>query len=522
MTKVHVKHPGGEIVVKQGLTLLEALKAAGVALPSPCGGRGKCGKCRVKVVSGKASPCTLDTEKISPGDVAKGYRLACQFRVTGDVEIAYDHRSGFGTTLFVSKGGTPGPFGLALDLGTTTIGGSLIDLSLQETVGEGSLPNPQWAYGGDLMTRLAFALEDPRKRDAMQSSALGALKELFHSLTDACGVDPHKVTGAVLVANSPMHHLALGYDVSRLSVAPYLPETTDAVEVSFPGLPPVYAAPLGGGFVGSDALAAALSVGLNERGVKLLIDLGTNTEVILSCKGGVSLCSAPAGPAFEGAEITCGMPFAPGAVRGVRYQGGELLVDVVGEGTPQGVCGSGLLDALAVFLGTGLVDPSGRMAQPEDPSLARMIEVGSDGTPRITLGPGVYVTQRDVRALQLAKGAVRAAVDVLLSQAGLLPEDLDEVFLTGAFGSQIRRESALALGLLPQVSPDRISAVSNGALLGASMLVMSGARRRALEGAARNVRHVSLYDVPGFENMFLSSLEFGRRKGEGDAGVQNL
>jgi uncharacterized 2Fe-2S/4Fe-4S cluster protein (DUF4445 family) len=385
--------------------------------------------------------------------------------------------------------------GLALDVGTTSMVGALLDLRTGEELAAESRPNPQAMHGADLMSRLAHATagsgEGARE---LQLLALAAVRQMLERLCSKAGVKPYAVTACSFVGNTAMHHLFLGLDVSGLAVAPYTPAVTDGYMARLPGLPPLYALPNIAGFVGADAVAAGLAAGIDlpNQETVLVVDIGTNGEMLLRHRGQVYACSAPAGPAFEGGEISQGMRANPGAIEAVTFADGRLQVKTIAGAPAKGICGSGLLDAVAALRAAGLVDAGGRIVS------------GST----VELAPGVALTQKDVRALQLAKGAIRSGIDLLLTVAGVSAADLDAILLAGAFGNYLRRDSAVAIGLLPPVPVDRVRPIGNAAAAGAKLALLSrGARARA-EALGRGARHIDLATHPDFEEIFFAALNF--------------
>lgn len=401
--------------------------------------------------------------------------------------------------------------GFALDLGTTTLEGSLVDLGSGEVLASYQCANPQRAYGADVMTRLTLAVRSSDTASRMRAAALGGAGEVLRSLCLASGIPAEHVASGVLVGNTAMHHLAFGLDIAGLAAAPYSAATTkarmlDAQTAAKYGLPPMYAAPLIGSYVGSDAVAGSLATDLTAGPTRMLIDVGTNTEVLLWYRGTMYAASAPAGPAFEGGEISCGMRAGPGAVCSVQLHGGDLRLNVVGEEPAKGICGSGLIDAIAVMREAGALDLTGRLQQ--SGSLQDRIIVGDKGYPvAFILSPSLSITQMDVRAFQLAKGAIRAAVEILLRYADAAASDLQEILLAGAFGTSVRAENALATGMLPLLDKSAICAVGNTSLAGARLLLASAGSREIAEGLAASAEHVELSLRPDFQSEFLKSLD---------------
>ena len=481
---------------------------------------------------GPSPPLTPAEERLlSPAQREEGLRLACQvpYREGMEAEPVFPWVSPrakealsrgrldrfplhpLGEDKFPSLPAGEPFLGVAVDLGTTTLAASLLDLREGRELARAAAPNPQAVFGSDVMSRLAAALEK-EKRQRLRELALEGVAALASSLGD-----PGKVRAGVVVGNTAMITLFLGLDPATLALAPYLPPRTSpllasARELGLPFHPqaPVYLPPAVGGFVGSDALAGHFASRLGPAGEELpllYLDVGTNGEVILALPGGTLAASAPAGPAFEGGGISAGMPAAPGAVAGVRWEKEELRLEVVGGGRVLGICGSGLLDLVAALRAAGALDAGGlfTLHRAPPPLASRFGE--REGERFFRVAPGVELTQRDIRAFQLAKGAVAAAWRLLLEEAGVSPGELKRVLLSGAFGSYLREESALRVGLLPPVPPERVVPVGNAALEGAELLLLSREAREELEREAARFRHLSLASHPRFQEVFLEALE---------------
>jgi len=547
-----VRAAGREFTVPEGTLLSAALNRAGVLIETPCGGRGQCRKCLVRATRGAPAPSPADREQLSPAELGQGFRLACQLRVEGDLEVAV-FPAAAADARKAGLGGLSGPvevdpwaplrpagpsLGLALDVGTTTLAAALLDLRTGEELAVQAAPNPQAAYGADLMSRLSHAIQGEAEAQELTRLVREAALHLLDGLLSKAGARREDVVTGTLVGNTVMHHLFLGLPVAGLAAAPYTPALLEGRTFAIPGFPPLYALPGIAGFVGSDAVAAALAAGLDEgEGTILLVDVGTNGEILLRHGGRLYACSAPAGPAFEGGEISQGMRAGPGAIEAVRFDGTDLVVEVIpgprgraaspsagsaetgrsvrggqgqgslSQGTPaRGICGSGLLDAAAALLDASLLDWTGRLTR-TGPAARR---IAADGL-SVELAPGVGLTQRDIRALQLAKGAIRAGIDLVLQVAGTGPEALDELLLAGAFGTYLHRESALAVGLLPSIPPDRIRPVGNAAAAGAKLALLSAGARERAERLAASAHFVELATHPDFEEIFMAALNFPRR-----------
>jgi len=426
--------------------------------------------------------------------------------------------------LDVERGDTSGRlFGVALDLGTTTAVASLVDLNTGREVAHAALVNKQTAYGHDVIARINHTLEGEQGLEELRRAAVSSLQEVMDLALDKAGVQRDEVYEATLVGNSTMMHLFLGISPLSLGQLPYVAMFNDALEMPARqaglALNPtawLYMLPEIAGFVGADTVAAVLATGLDEDEgrIRLVADIGTNCELALRHGKRLLVTSTPAGPAFEGARIRCGMYAAPGAIEEIHLDG-TVRLKVIGGGEPRGLCGSGLLDIGAELVRCGIVDETGRLLDPEEVESQvwkeRLIEqeeerafvmAWREGEPPLTL------TQRDIRELQLAKGSIRTAIDFLLEKTGLAPADLDEFCLAGGFGNYLDEHSALRLGLLPAISPEKIRFVGNGALVGARLALVSRELRQRGALAARQAEHLQLAGTPDFQMRFAESMLF--------------
>ncbi len=404
--------------------------------------------------------------------------------------------------------------GLAVDLGTTKIAGYLLDLDTGRTLAAQGVMNPQIAYGEDVITRIMRANGAPAEATRLQTLVVDALNQMAADLCAEAGAEPAAIVEAVVVGNTAMHHLFLRLPVKQLALAPYVPAVQSALDIKArevglriaPGAY-VHLLPNVAGFVGADHVAMLLATGLAQAdGVMLALDIGTNTEVCLAKGETLTSVSCASGPAFEGAHISCGMRAAAGAIERVRLVGDRVEYQTIGGGPPVGLCGSGLLDAVAEMRRAGVLDPNGRLS--EHPRVRTrdnqrefvLVEREVKGRPAITL------TQRDVRELQLAKGAIRAGIQVLLEAQGCAEQDIAQVIIAGAFGFYIDVASAVAVGMLPALPLDRFRQVGNAAGTGARLALLSLARRAEAQALAERVRYIELAGVPGFTRTFVQAM----------------
>jgi len=487
----------------------EVLLELGYLVERQCGGRGDCGRCRV-VAEGNLSELAPE-EKSLLGEkaLAEGWRLACKAEILGDaavtLPVGVPHTDKiFGQVL--SDEELPENPGLAVDLGTTTVGALLVDMDNGGVLAARAVLNNQGSAGADVISRLQAARVDPRPLERMASdSVTEAVSGLFRNKPSA-----RKIKKAVVVGNTAMHHLLLGLDIGGLAAAPFAPSGTgelirrgvfntisEDVDVLFP--------PLIGGFVGSDALACVLYFDLDEikAGPAMAVDIGTNGEVILGVDGEVVAASTAAGPALEGVNISCGMRAAPGAVVDAHWRDDELVLETVGGLEPEGLAGSGLISVVRKLADTGVIDPGGRIVEPDEDPFGMVGKTGEGKL--IRLAEDIVLTQNDVREFQKAKGAVRACADVLLDEAGIAPSDLKRVFLTGSFGGKLDVEDVLAIGLLPPVDIYVVRSIPNGAGLGAAMMLNEKQFARACELAAK-CRHMELFNAPAFMDKYIDAM----------------
>lgn len=405
------------------------------------------------------------------------------------------------------------PLGLAVDLGTTKIAVYGIDLETGQTLAAEGLMNPQIAYGEDVIARIAFAQKGPDEASRLQTLVTDLLNETAVRMCGQIGAEPEQIVEMVAVGNTAMHHLFLGLPVQQLAVAPYVPAITSALDIKARDLgiriaPGAYVhlLPNIAGYVGADHVAMLLATGVAQmEGVVLALDIGTNTEVCLSNRGRLTSLSCASGPAFEGAHIKHGMRAANGAIEHLRLVGDRIEYQTIGGVPAVGLCGSGILDTLAQLVQAGVIDGRGRMGlHPrvrDDGSVREFILIEQEGN-----RPAITFTQKDVRELQLAKGAIRTGIEVLLATNRLTAEEIDQVIVAGAFGTYLDLASAMAIGLLPRLPLDRFRQVGNAAGMGARLALLSRTRRAEAQAIARRVQYVELASDPQFSKIFASAM----------------
>ena len=482
-------HPAGvAFSVERGAPLRNALSAHG--LEFPCSGRERCGGCRIRTISGLAAITPDDSAFFSEADLAAGWRLGCHLCAGESLTLEVDQ---WKPTILGDD--TAGParnttgLGVAVDLGTTTVVAQLLDLQTGQVLGVQSNLNPQAAYGSDIMSRMENAMHGADLTAPIRSCVGAMIRDLAEGRAS-------QIAEVVLVGNTVMHHLFCGLDVAPLSHVPFQSSSSGEQQLSplilgwnlSPEAKVRFLSAIGG-FVGSDILAGIVAVGLN-RGPQLraLIDLGTNGEIAIGNETGILCASTAAGTAFEAGNISMGMRAVTGAISHVSLRGKELCCSVIGDTEPCGLCGSGLVDAVACLLEGQEIRASGRFSQK---------------APALSIAGEVRLTQRDVRELQLAKGAIAAGVRILLDR-------------WGAVGNYVSAQSAIRIGLLA-FDAKRIHAAGNTALRGAKTLLT-----QRYEDVLRICRHVSLASDPRFQETFAESLAFPELPSSEQSPVQRL
>lgn len=521
---------GQRVSVHDGATLLDAAAQAGIILNTICGGVGTCRKCEVVLLPERRTV------------------LACEHRVQSDLTVEVPGRSrffeqqilhhGIDRQITLSPGiheHVPGLrdnkhiFGVAVDIGTTTIVAKLMDMATGECKATAASANPQIAYGDDVVSRIAYA-ERPKGLETLHRAVVGCLNDLIAQLEAASQVAARHIYEVTVAGNTTMTHILLKFPLSQLGQSPYRAYSTkaedcraDKMGIAINPCGNIHVVESIAGFVGSDITAVAVAVGMDEiDAMTLVVDIGTNGEIVLGTKTQMYAASCAAGPALEGARIGHGSRAVDGAIEAVFVcaDGRDIDVDVIGGGRARTICGSGLIDAIAVLLEAGLLDVTGRFIGKEalqgkaaPAILDRLIERG--GQPAFVLaGSGndanesVVLTQKDVRETQLAKAAIRAGIQLLQKKMHVADVDIQQVLLAGAFGNFIRRESALRIGLLPQVGVERVHFVGNAAGSGARMILLSSECRRLAADLAERIEYVEIAHEPDFQGVFAEALMF--------------
>lgn len=489
MAELRLLRGGAEIILEfePGARLSEVLKAGGIDFLQPCGGRGVCGKCAV-VLKGQVSPP-------DSAELKAGVRLACRAVLLGDAEAIVPESRAMEQ---IEKGGRrsveprcpmSGRYGAAVDMGTTTVVLGLYDMTTGECIAESGMLNPQSTVAADVMGRIGAALAG--ELSALRDRATGAIETLLAGACADAGIDAGQVESMVVTGNTTMLYLLTGRDPAALSHAPFeadclFDETTELCgrRAYLPGC--MHA------FVGADITCAVLYSGMcGKDETALLCDVGTNGEIALWKGGELFVTSTAAGPAFEGAGISCGCGSVAGAIDKVRVEDGRIAVHTISDAPAAGVCGSGLIDAAAAGLALGKIDETGAME--ED---------------CFVLADGVRLLPRDIRAVQLAKAAIAAGVKTLLETAGITADDVGTFYIAGGFGSHMDVHSAAAIGLFPAELAPKAKVLGNAALAGAAWLLLDGGMRDEARRIAGRAMHIDLGGNPMFNRNYVDEMMF--------------
>lgn len=460
--------------------------------------------------------------ELSSADLPTLAQLSRALRA-GDWAVSVTLREG--ELVDVEPGDTTGQvLGLAVDLGTTKVACYPVDLRTGETLAARGVMNPQISHGEDVVARIEAATRDAAIQGQLREVVAAAINEVAADLCAGVGVLPSSLVEMTIVGNTAMHHLALGLPVAQLGVIPFVgvsagPMDVKCAQLGLVAAPGAYVhfPPTIAGFVGSDHVAVLLAedFGGDDR-TRLVIDLGTNTEIALQARGRVLSCSTACGPAFEGAHIRFGMRAAPGAIEHVKLdaQTGRVRVSVIGERPPVGICGSGIVDAVAELLASGWVSERGALnaetpaTRADDEGIAELVlcQASAEGGREVTL------SQRDLGEIQLAKGAIRAGINVLLQQAAVDPASIDEVIVAGAFGTYLDPHSAMRIGLFPRVPMSRVRAVGNAAGVGARRALLARSARVQAARIAKEANYLELTLHPGFARIFAEAMRYSDQR----------
>ena len=488
MYQIHLTNTGETIPAQQGDNLLELLRAHGLAPEAPCGGHGTCKKCGVLVDGVEQLSCQTIIDRDMTVTVPEKTAKTNVLEQGLDVSVPMDPAR-------------PG-YLLAFDIGTTTVVGYLLDESGKE-LASASMLTPQSPFGADVISRIQLALNGDA--DAMTACIREGRAKLTQEACRKAGVEPSQIGVVSVVGNPCMQQLFLGMSVKNLATVPFAPSITASNITSAKDIVPIWenavllTPPDIAGYVGADTMGCILSTRMYASDeITLMVDLGTNGEMALGNKARMTACSTAAGPALEGAKIKFGMRGAPGAIDHVWVEDGALRCSVIGDGEAKGICGSGLIDAVASLLELGLLNARGR--------LQTLDELDGERIARLT--DSVYITQNDIREVQMAKGAIAAGISLMAQALGIKISQIDKVLLAGAFGSFLKPESACRISLLPPELLDKITAVGNAAGSGAKMMACSKEEFARTDELISHIEFIELASLPDFQREFAKNMRF--------------
>ncbi len=498
-----------KLEASRGEKLLEVLSRSGIRLGAPCGGRGTCGKCKV-IIKG----LTYDEKErslLSDRELAEGVHLACRVLVDRDMEVVLPESEGMriitsGSADIQADQSQQGKYAAGVDIGTTTVVCYLIDLGAGEVIDTEAAPNAQGIYGADVISRLSYAEE--KGVAILQGAICSQLSEMLLKLLTKNDVEKDSLLRVVMVGNTTMIHFLCGWEISGLCRVPFHPHSV-ATQYLKPEdlhlpldaatqviLPAGYSA-----FVGSDISAAVLASGLYQgEEIRMLADLGTNGELVIGNQDKMLCTSVAAGPAFEGGNISCGMPGLPGAISEVIISDGKPVFSVIGNGKAKGICGSGLLDLIAVLLKLEILDETGLL---DDDALKEV-----DGEEVYPLTDEVFLAPSDIRSVQLAKSAVFAGIQILMKEYGTTPDQIRQLLLAGGFGSKLNPESAAAISLIPPELLERTKGIGNGAGMGAILTAANPENIKVIEKITQSTPTVELASRPDFMDTYVEAMLF--------------
>lgn len=531
--KVTFRPQGLTVEVPQYTTVLDAARQNNLPLEGPCNGKGACGKCLVQFSGLLSEPGDREKELLGP-KVSEGWRLACQARVIGDVEIILGEKRIF----HIVHGGKTRNYefdpvlqektvrlkkiyGLAIDIGTTSIVVSLNDLQNSgQELGTAACLNPQIQYGGDVITRITYAHEAKENVLKLRDAVVTGINGLIEELCSHYNVETKDIYHLTVAANTTMLHLLAAIDPISLAVAPYTPVFVDYEEVSA-ARPGINAAPEAvvsllpslSAFVGADILAGMIATGFHNLDVpSLFIDVGTNGEIVANVNGRLAATSSAAGPALEGMNIECGCRAEDGAISGVEIdENGELVVTTIGSAKARGLCGSGLVELVAELVRAKVILASGRFADPAElpPNLAgRLIDFHGQKAFLVDQEALILLTQKDIRQVQLAKAAIAAAIEILFKRLEVNLQSVGKIYIAGAFGYHIKPAALRTIGLLPAGLDAGIEFVGNTAKEGARLCLLSRMALAEIISLQKTIIPLELSYAPEFQDNFVEQLDF--------------
>ena len=517
-------------------TVGELLLRQHIYLDQPCGGTGLCGKCRIVLEGLVPEPTSKDKKIFSKEELASGFRLACQTKTLAGMRISIPAQGSESikvldafeeTKDLKTAGDNRVGNGIAVDIGTTSIVVYLVDINTGKTLVASSAINPQTAFGADVISRISYIGSDPKKLSELQRAVVQQINSLIKDVLSKTGCKLSREDRIVVAGNTTMEHIFAGISPESMGRAPFKPQFYDSIEFDASDLgieaetgvkvrlmPNIY------GFIGGDIVSGIIYSGMYKtEELSLLVDIGTNNEMVLGNKDFMFCCSCAAGPALEGANIKMGMRAASGAIDSVKINSTGIKITTINDKPPIGICGSGLVDAVSELLKAGIITGSGGFAKREnikDENLLKRLKGTKGKDVSFILSDEaenghnhrVELTQKDIREIQLAKGAIAAGVQILLDVAGKKLDEIKNVYLAGAFGNYIDINNAVKISILPDVSTDRIHPIGNSAGAGACLMLKEPSLWEAASGLIKKAEHIELASHKDFQEIFIGNLSF--------------
>ncbi|MDO5424074.1 MAG: ASKHA domain-containing protein [Eubacteriales bacterium] len=512
--KITIKETGRirEISCHSGETILNALIRNDIYVSAACGGKGKCGKCKIQLLKGTLPVTGPDRKKLKPEELEQGYRLSCLAVPEEDCTIRLcvqkDEEFDILSEEVENQMTEESSYAIAIDIGTTTLAMVLVGLDSGKTLKSYSAINRQRAYGADVISRIQASNDG--KKEELQASIREDLQNGVRALMEMGGLQPEQIKKITIGGNTTMGHLLMGFSCKNLGVYPFHPVDIGTITGSFGEIIgpmenapdcPVILLPGISTYVGGDILSGLLACGFDEsEETALLIDLGTNGEMAIGNKDRILVTSTAAGPAFEGGNISCGMGSVAGAICNVDLSGGQVHVRTIGDKKPVGLCGTGVVETVSELVKEEYVDETGRL---EDPYFQEGFELAK--TPE---GRPITFTQKDVREIQLAKSAVRAGIETLLKRFGVSYSEIGHVYLAGGFGFHMDQKKAVSIGLLPAALEDRLETVGNSSLAGAIRYLVDETAPRRAEHILQAASEVELSTDNAFNEFYMEYMYF--------------
>ena len=514
-----------KIIDSKGKNILESLLANNIKIDNFCNGKGTCGKCKIKILKGSLNPITsLEKFLLSDDEINSGIRLACLSFSKSDLKIKTISENldfkilDFGEIpdfeMKFDKG-----FGLALDIGTTSLAMYLVDLSNGKIIDKISSINSQVKYGLDVMTRISFEYENENGKNLLQEEIIKSINNLIDKLVNKNEIERNQIKKLVIGANTTMLHMLVGEDAKSLGKFPYKAKFLHSLKIDSKDLginisAKIYTLPNVSAFVGSDIVAGLYLTDLKNRKNTLFIDIGTNGEIVLKTKDKLYATSTAAGPALEGMNISCGMRAESGAIDSLKIQNEKINFSTIDNKKPRGICGSGLLSSVSQIIEKDFVNKRGRIVDPEklekDDYRKNFIREDENKKRIIILDSkeNIYISQKDIRQVQLAKGAILSGFLILLEKENMEIENLNSVIIAGGFGSHLKKEDLTGVGILPKDVEKKIRYVGNSSLIGAYMALMNENIIKEMEDLSQNITYLDLATSKNYERKFAKAMQF--------------